>query len=346
MSLLFVDSFDHYLGTNPPEFASKWDSVSFGTGLTVGPTAAKDGPNGLSMGHLARFSKNTFGVSGVVVGFHNKFENLVGTAGDHLLLHFREGARVHLSVHFDLALSVFEVRRGSTVVAVGTLALADRTEWHHLEFRCRIADVGGEIVMNVDGVEHLSFMGDTQNGGTAVLDNVLFQSADQSVSTKYLDNIYICSTDGASNNDFLGPSRVLARHPDADGNYSDWTNTASTSVNNYTYVDEVDPDGDTSFVEDGVVGTKDSYGFQALALDPGETVLGLQVVQYSRKTDTDPIASRTFQRIGGADYPNPDHNLAEQYAYYEDPLDVSPATGVAWTEAEVDAAEFGIEVRP
>ena len=347
MALLFLDSFDHYLGADPPEMATKWDTISFGTGLDVDPSAAKDGPNGLVHQHLASYGKNCFGVSGAVVGFHNKFDQLAGVAGLHLLLQFREGATAHVSIMFDLATSTFAAYRGTTtLLAQGVVAVADRTEWHHLEVKCIVADAGGEVTMNIDGVEHFTFTGDTRNGATGVLDNVLMLSSSQAVGDKFVDNFYLLSTDGGVNNDFLGPTRVLARHPDANGNYSDLTNTAATSVNNYTYVDEVDPDGDASYVESGTPGDKDSYGFQALALDVGESVLGLQLVQYSRKTDTDPISSRTFSRIGGADYPEADHTLAEAYAYFTDPTDVSPATAVAWTEAEVDAAEFGLEVRP
>lgn len=139
----------------------------------------------------------------------------------------------------------------------------------------------------------------------------------------------------APNGDFLGDIRIAYIRPDGIGAASAWT---PLTPPNWSEVNEVPPDGDTSYVETTTPGTRDTYTFENVVGDPA----AIQVCTYVRKTDAAGASFSVITRQGGVDYDGPAIGIgAQTYSYRLQPYDTNPATSAAWTEAQMNAGEWG-----
>lgn len=106
------------------------------------------------------------------------------------------------------------------------------------------------------------------------------------------------------------------------------------------------PDGDTSYIH------SDTFGdIQLFTKDPlSECPLGPTVIQeviqeiVARKDNSDPRSIVPVLKIGGNIYIGATFTLTTSYQTFDYVWSVNPATGLAWTLAEVNSLEFGVEV--
>jgi len=108
-------------------------------------------------------------------------------------------------------------------------------------------------------------------------------------------------------------------------------------------VDETPNDGDTTYVASNLSGTRDTYNFEPLG-DSGP-IRGVAVHTISKLEDGDDLASgiKAVALYGGTYDKKTAPALTTSYtrrgAVFEDDPDGNP-----WTEAKIDAAEFGVEI--
>jgi hypothetical protein len=106
-------------------------------------------------------------------------------------------------------------------------------------------------------------------------------------------------------------------------------------------VDEVLANGDTDYNSTNVLNAKDSLNFPSFPVS-GAVVNGIQHVLQAKKTDAGPVGIKALARIGGVDYLTAQELfIPTTYGFMCYPQGLSPATGIPWTTAEYDAAEFG-----
>jgi hypothetical protein len=154
-----------------------------------------------------------------------------------------------------------------------------------------------------------------------------------------IDDFYSADGSGAQNNDFLGPIRVKCSLPDGAGTYSQFAPSAGA---NYTNVDDAAPDGDTTYNSEITPGEKDSYNFAALGI--GGVVKGVQTNLVVRSNGSGSEVVQPMFCIGGVDYFGTSFGIGTSYLDKMQVFELSPATGLAWTVAEIDAAESGIKL--
>lgn len=113
-------------------------------------------------------------------------------------------------------------------------------------------------------------------------------------------------------------------------------------------VTDVDGTGtdDGDFLTAASAGLRETFAFGDIPGSyPSHDVAGVIVTARSRKGTSGPTALNALARVGGTTYapgamsPAP----AEVLSASQRVLTTNPATGVKWTQAEVNAAEFGIE---
>jgi hypothetical protein len=114
------------------------------------------------------------------------------------------------------------------------------------------------------------------------------------------------------------------------------------AVSQYKLVNESNPDGDSSYIKDSTVGDISRFTFPAITGSTIRTVMvwanakkddgGLRSIQASIKSGATVATSGTDVPLGG------------NYQYLPMQCPTDPNTGVAWTAAGVNAAEFGIKV--
>jgi hypothetical protein len=339
--LLFSDSFDHYT-----TLTQKGWVLTGNTGITAAAGRWRDGA-------WVR-TTSVSGTGGTIATlFSSLAEVIVGGAINpdarvNFRWDFREGATVHISVTLNTTSGLVEVRRGAggTLLATGSIAIP-AAAWTYLEVSVKVSNTVGTVFTQVDGIPDISLTGaDTQNGGTGVMDRFVhvipYRGATVASSYSYLDDFVVLDTSGSVNNAFLGDTRVEAILPDGNGNSSELVGSDGNSVDNYLLVREVPPDGDVTYVESSTPGDEDTYAYSPVLSTSG-AVHGVQVCLYARKTDANPRSIAARQRLAGVEVAGSNLTLPAAYAYLLQIFEDDPSSN-QWTIANIDVAEFGVEV--
>jgi hypothetical protein len=333
MALQHLDNFAHYGGViaNGLALYSSFDVSGFQTdrwGVANG--AAR----------IANADDITANLTGnpatVITGFAYK-----GSTTGQLtaLVYFRDGATAHVGLGIDAANRLF-VFRGTTATVLGTAAnplLAG--SWDYVEFKALVADAGGTAEVRVNGTAVITLSGqDTRNGGTAQVTNVLFAPGGTNIAD--ICDWYIADTTGTANNDFIGDLRVREQYPNGAGTYTDFTPSAGS---NYQAVDETAQDGDTTYVESSTVGHKDTYAYANLSGSP--TIKGARLLLLAKKDDAGARSIAPTVKSGATEDDGATAALSTSYVYYSKIWETDPNSAAAWTAANLNAAEFGVEVK-
>jgi hypothetical protein len=188
-------------------------------------------------------------------------------------------------------------------------------------------------VLNLSGI-------DTYNTGDVDLARLYIRGI-RSYKTTYYDDIWV---DDAQ---FHGNCRIRTFYPDSDGTYSQWIR--NTGSNDFEMVDERPPDGDTTYIYSVTKGHKSSFGITTGAFN--EPAKGMQMIHRLRTPDTGARRVKLFVRSGAADHFAPvskvispsnvwyGHNQLRNGLWLNDPADDNP-----WTQAKLEAAEFGVQL--
>lgn len=361
MSLIFCDSFDHYVTA---DIAEKWNSSSGGTPSTMTISAGTGGRASASL----RFSINTGADSPAlfliptiptpsgatcVVGFRFKASALTldtstteGT-GTAVILSIRSAGATHVWFRLNPA-GTMSVLRGTTVLATSTTAIATGV-FYYMEFRVVISDTVGVVQYRVDGLLDATLdisSQDTNSGGANTWDGLKIGQWSCASGTPVLDydDLYLLdgvdsTITGAPNNDFLGDVRIDPLYGTADGNHQD--STPSTGTDQYAMVDETAPNDDTDYNTLTAAG-KDTFVMQNAPVS-GASIFGVQINMHAKKADAGIATMRALARVAGTTYNASTVNPADGYLYKRGIFNGNPADGAAWETADIDAAEFGYE---
>lgn len=133
--------------------------------------------------------------------------------------------------------------------------------------------------------------------------------------------------------------------PNANGTNTGLFNSVGNQINNYSYVDEVIADEDTTYVKPAGAGaTYDTYGLPNSGVGAG-TINSVTVHCRGKGTGDPAMKLRCVCRTGGADFFGDLETLTANYAPYSKVWTVNPNTAPdAWTWAEIDALEAGVEL--
>jgi len=216
---------------------------------------------------------------------------------------------------------------------------------HYVEWQVYTHDTAGWFKVWVDGNLEIDVSGvDTNNGGGTDITRVLFRFYTAANAQGYLDDIYITNGAGAApHNGRLGDIAVDTLLPNGNGAASDFVGSDADQIDNYLLVDEAPfHDSDTTYVESAVDTDRDSYGHSDLVYSAG-AIKGAITNAVVRNTGAGDNA-KVSTRISGTDYDGAATVVPASYdASVKEIWETSPATGVAWTIAEINAAEFGIQ---
>ena len=220
--------------------------------------------------------------------------------------------------------------------------------WNYIELFFTLAN-SGHAKVAINGVEVLNNNSlDTQ---TATYINTVHAIRVNSMNAYYggqdsfFDSIWVKgSADVETEPTFYGPIKIKHLVPDSDGNYEQWSSTASPTQ--YTEVDETGDIDTATYISTSTDGNKSSFGHAAVGLATGESIKAVGLMQALRKEAVGGGAVRPFVRVSGTDYTTGAtiyHKGDTQYAQAQKYWENNPNTASAWTEAALDGAEFGIE---
>lgn len=333
MALIFIDGFDHY--SAQADIGKKWSAAS-STFPTISTTGGRRGGGCASFPSSATYyaERSIGSTATAIVGIALYRRDT--TTGD--ILRFYEGATLHLTLTVDVnyKLRLYTgTSSGGTLLATGTTTIS-QSAWTYIELKATIGNSGAYEV-KINGVsEFSSGSADTQNGGTATMDKVRIGGGPNS----YVDDVYICDSSGSTNNDFLGDCRIDTLLPTGDGYYTDFT--PSTGTSHYALVDETAPNT-TDYVSSATSGHRDSYAFPDLTALVSQTVYGVQINAAALKSDSGSRSLGTMSRLSSTDKDGSGVALGTSQDFVTEIQETDPASA-AWTEANINAAEFGVKV--
>ena len=281
----------------------------------------------------------------VHMGFHIRQSGLEArTHADPIIGSWNNAGSQQVSLT-QTAAGLPELRRSSTVVATGSSGFTAGV-WHWLEVFWT-NDNSGRGIVAIDDTTVIDFTGDLENIAEG-MNQLRLEGIDGSTNTQNVDNLFCRISDiEESPPTFYGPCYIKHLVPDADGNYTAWSSTASPTL--YTEIDDNPADSPETYISSSTNGQKASFSHTAANLDnPGDDViLAVSLEHQATHHAAGKGSVRAFTRIASTDYNATSNHgcpyggyARKQYIWDNDPS-ASPAS--AWTESAVDNAEFGIE---
>lgn len=279
----------------------------------------------------------------MIIGFGFLAVGLTPQAGDICRFKGDGGATDHNTLKVS-GTGQLHVDRGSTTIASSAVGVIKGNTWHYVEVKILMSDTVGTVDVQVDGVNVISATGlDTKNGGTVAAYDAMHMYG--TGNEFWVDDVYICNGAGGVNDDFFGPIWVETLVPNGNGNYSDMLGSDADSVDNYLLVDELVVN-DADYIGSATVTDKDTFTMQDVSA-AAATIHGVEARLRAYKTDSGAKSIRAMLRRATTDAAGAvDHSLAETaWGGYAEIWDIDPVAAAAWTVANINATEFGAEVR-
>ena len=335
MTLLFMDSWDHYDDADLP---NKWTVVGGTPEVNAG--IGRNGTSGLLIAGSETIAKTYPGgnLTDVVVGVAFK---AVGTllGGAYTIIALLDSTTVQVDIRIDAGTGQLQLTRNGTLLATSVDSI-NADVFYYIEFKANIANAGSAEV-RVNEVAWITFSGDTQSTANAFTTGMRLGRGAGGINASYYDDLYIISNAGPPNNDYLGDIRVEAVLPDGAGNSTEWTPSAGA---NWQNVDDNPPDSDTSYNSSATASQQDTFSMADLVSTSG-TIKGIQTLIYARKDDAGARTIRRVTRSGATDYYGSNESIsAETYTYFIDIQETDPNTGAAWTIPNFNSSEAGVDL--
>lgn len=319
-----------------------------GTDFTVSNTTERTGSYAFRT-RLAAYGTQVFTTTYVqmrVGGFLN--HNGVLTADSPSVFQLLNGSSVVVDLRWDGDNSTLQLYLATTQVDTALSAeFAQTSTWLHIGIDALI-DASGWVYVYLDGIEVLSYVGDTTVGAAAV-DSLIVGSPRASQFWNnyiYYDDLYVENLAGEGAAALVPDYRFVPVTPDGNGNASQWTGSDADSTDNYLHVDEIPPDGDTSYVETDVNGYQDDYTMSNITVPAGYEVSAVIALAYAKKLNAGgsldlklgvrTTVSGTPYAATGASMP-----LGTDYTLVWERRATRPDAGT-WDETTVNALEIGV----
>jgi len=224
--------------------------------------------------------------------------------------------------------------RGGTVLAT-TAKILQANTFYYLELAVHFNGATGSMTLWIDGVQSATVaVANTDPNGTGGSFSAAFGAGPV---YHFCDQYMISGTLVP-----LGPQRVSLKMPTANGALQDWTPSAG---NAFDRVKTVPPDGDANgYISSNTPGNQSTFLFGALPYVPA-TINGVQVSLYARFDDGGPHEVATLIKSGATVDVGATQSVSANYLdFYLQCYVHDPNTGVNWTAAGVDAAEYGVDL--
>jgi hypothetical protein len=342
MAFVFTEGFDSYAST--ADLTKKWGVA--GSAIAWGAAAGRTGAGGITIGpsgtgNLRWWYSNTVANYYYHAGFY--FKASAAPAAATIFFCFTDGSGNLLSGNEGLRLETSGIMTlfGSNASTSGTTSICDNN-WHWIEV---YMDGGTANVPGAVYVDNASYavQSQLQYGGTQSQSGIAFIFV--SGITISIDDIvvYDNSTGAPAHVAFpLNSRQITTIRPASDGTVSFATVVGGTGTHS-SAVNEVNPDGTTSYVSDSTSGHQDLYNYGALGYTP-TNITGVMVNNYLENPNAGTINFQTACKSGATTTLGTSTLTPSTYKTVQTAYNIDPNTSAAWTAAGVNAAQFGIHV--
>jgi hypothetical protein len=332
--LRFFDGFDHY---NPAAHSNRKYSVANNSYLTrVVPGRLNEGAClNISAGPgvlYKDFERRACYIMGSAWKYHI---NSGSGVGEIIYCHdSATGNQFSINLTLDRHLTLVK-SSGSVLLATSSTTL-DPDNWYYLELKAVIGG-SGSVELRLDKETVLTYSGNTQSTAAAGMTGFVLRCP-ATGAWSFWDDFYLCDDQGDTSNDFLGDVHVYPVLPTGDVR-ADFTPLVAGP--GFSMVNDAAPDDDTTYIASSTPGHVSSFHVPA----PGSgnhQIFGVQLNVHARK---DEVGGRQLSTVckplGGTDQIGTAVVLTTSWINYMTVYPVNPATGEAWSPAEIAAAEWG-----
>ena len=355
MSLIWMDGFDAY-GTSGSARLVMESSLYVRAGANI----SNETRTGRGYSILLPWN-STVGLPNVRKAFDVKGGLIVGFAWKlNAIDRLKEICRFQYDDHFGTVRSHLQVNMTADgAVSIGNVAdngsdwvkMADSgpnvlfpNVWHYIEIKVVFGE-NGSVQVRVDNQTCLEATGRTKNPKSPALCNLWRASnyylEDANYNDTFVDDLYILDMEGTDFNDFLGDVVIHAVLPNADGTLNQLSQFGG-SLQKYTAVDDIPPDGDTSYVFGNIIGQQERY-----FVDPMPTnVINVLAVSVHARAKKDAAGASNLKLLCKFEDDialGPVEPVTTQYITRALMLETAPGGG-AWSKAKAEGMEIGFEV--
>lgn len=315
MSLEIIDGFDSY--TLASEGTTRWDTGQATSangrygGNVIATSITKTLPNAVTRTCGAAFKTGT------------SF-----TAGNWIVL--RDSATIQVAIKIN-ATGTISILRGGTSLNTSTDFLSVST-WYYIELQATIDPTTGYIEVRINGKTWLTFTGNTRNT-TNSFSNVFVLGVP--ANGGFIDDAY-CRNDST----FMGELSIQSDLPNAEGDTIQWTPNASTI--HWNRLSEANYDSDTTYNSNATIGNIDLYKFPNRTIAAGSSISAVCIHCIERTDTTGTVAEQC--KSGGTVFTGATKTMTTSYTGYDEFHETDPATSAAWTNANLNLAQFGVKV--
>jgi len=349
MSLLFVESFDHFVTA---DIYKKWTSPGYGGGTTGGAIVAAEG----RCGSQALFFNVIDGATkGITVGagataskgFAGFAYHAVTAFAANPLFTVVQGSNLQWTLSRELSGALSVTNFGGSVQVSSVADVVRTGSYSYIEVSWTQSTTVGAITIRVNNtvVATATNIRTTSVFFPATTWDAITLSNTNNASG-YFDDVYVCDDfdDGLlpATNGFLGDLRVEYLRPTADGANTDWT-----VVGGGTQANAVDKNAASNLTTPSVTSTVVGDLITNAYADPSVasgSCFGVQISALAVKDSSGPATIGAVVRHGGTDATAAAQGLSvTTSSYCVTTLQRNPVTAVGWTLAQVAADEYGLE---
>jgi hypothetical protein len=241
--------------------------------------------------------------------------------------------------------------RDSNRGTLALVALPDRISehgiWQHWGVAYKSHASTGFMTFYLDGNPIVSYTGDTRMGGTVAEFTAAYWIGKSSILgqggiNNDVDDVYfdLCTADEPDT--FVTPNRFLISVPENVGTYDQWVPNVALA-DNYTMVDEIPPDGDTTYVEAITDGAIDSYVMSDIAVPDGYEIAAVVPSAYAKQIFTTEVPQLKLLAFDGVNFRRSDAlSLTSDYGFVSARFTLQP-DGNPWNETDFNNMEMGFE---
>lgn len=339
MTLRFMDGFDYY--ATDAEVGLKYDAWA-GAGFYVNmlPSGGRRGGGCIQFYSQGGYARKTFeDQTKWIMGFALKME-VMPTSTTQCIRFIDSAGDTQCTLAISTSGALMAYRGTTSLLATSAMSLLANA-WQYVEVEAVIHDTTGSFKVRVDEVEVINVTNvDTKNNTPVGARTIQFGGGGSAVNFDY-DDLYILDGLGTTNNAFLGDVRVDALLPNGAGAHTDFTPVGG--ANNWDNVNDAAMDSDTTYNTSATVGATDTFTFSDLAAVSG-TIYGVQANLMARKDDAGTGSMKPIVRLNSTDYEGTELTMSDSYINKITVFEQNPDTVAAWTQADINGAEFGYRV--
>jgi hypothetical protein len=211
--------------------------------------------------------------------------------------------------------------------------------WYYLELKATITtaydgicSVAYEVYVNEEIVLSGTIAGMAFTHGVM---NGLALTGPGGGNTATFDDVY--ATAGV----LLGDIRIGVIRPNGEGSHQDWAPDSGSA--HFSRVNDLTPDDLTSYLSATEPGQKETHEYEDVTISG--SAKAIQTLVCLKKSDAGSAGTKSLLRSGAGEEVNGEEFYPSEESWFYDRTGylLNPWTGLAWTQAEINTLQFGLE---